>query len=71
MPTKNTITLLFVSRRALLPHYFAGYLGHCCSCTVLVCMIFHTNNLVSNTQELHLLMSKGFIYNMFVVYIPE
>jgi hypothetical protein len=53
MPTKNTITLLFISRRALSPHSSAGYLGHCSSCIVLLCMTFHTNNPVSNTQELH------------------
>jgi hypothetical protein len=61
MPTKSTITLLFVSQRALLP-FFAGYLGHCSSSIVLLCMIFHTNYPVSNTQELHLLTSKESIY---------
>jgi hypothetical protein len=53
MAAKNTITLLFVSQRASLPHSFAGYLGYCSSCIVLLCMTFHTNNPVSNTQELH------------------
>jgi hypothetical protein len=71
MPTKSIITLLFVSRRALLPHSFAGYLGHCSSGIVLLCMTFYTNNPVSNTQELHLLTSKEYIYNMYIIYIPE
>jgi hypothetical protein len=53
MPTKSTIKLLFVSQHALLPHSFAGYSGHCSSCIVLLYMTFHTNKLVSNTQELH------------------
>jgi hypothetical protein len=51
MQTKNTITLLFVSRRALLPHSFASYLGYCSSCIVLLYMTFHTK--VFNNQELH------------------
>ena len=34
MPTKNTITHLFVSRCALLPYSFASYLGHHSSCIV-------------------------------------
>jgi hypothetical protein len=34
-------------------------------------MTFHTNNPVSNTQELHLLTSKEYIYNMYIIYIPE
>jgi hypothetical protein len=53
MPTKSTITHLFLSRRASLPHSFAGYLGRCSSCIVLLCMTSHTNKSVSNTQELH------------------
>jgi hypothetical protein len=71
MPTESTITLLFVSRCVLLPYSFVGYLGHCSSCIVLLCMTFHTNNQVSNTKELHLLMSKESMYNMYIICIPE
>jgi hypothetical protein len=53
MPTESTVTLLFVSRCSLFPHSFAGYLGHCSSCIVLLYLTFPTNNSVSNTQELH------------------
>jgi hypothetical protein len=59
MPTKNTITNLFVSWCALSPHSFASYLGHCSSCIMLLCMTFHTNNSVSNTQELHCKRAKN------------
>jgi hypothetical protein len=33
---------------------------------MLLCMTFHTNNPVSNTQELHCLTSKEYIYNMYI-----
>jgi hypothetical protein len=53
MLTKSTIKLLFVYQRALLPYSFAGYLGYCSSCIVLLYLTFHTNKPVSNTQELY------------------
>jgi hypothetical protein len=69
MPTRSTITLLFVSRRALLPHSFAGYLGHCSSCVVL----YDISNQQTSIQypRITLLTSKEYIYNMYINYIPE
>jgi hypothetical protein len=71
MPTKSIITLLFVSRRASLPHSFASYLGHCSSCIVFLCMAFHTNKSSIQYPRITLLTSKEYIYNMYIIYIPE
>jgi hypothetical protein len=56
MPTKSTITLLFVSRRALLPHCFAGYLGHYSSYVALYDISYQQSSI--EYPRITLLMSK-------------
>jgi hypothetical protein len=71
MPMKNTITLLFVSRRALSPHSSADYLGHCSSCIVLLCNDISYQQSSIQYLRITLLTSKEYIYNMYIIYIPE
>jgi hypothetical protein len=70
MPTKNTITHLFVSRCALLPHSFASYLGHNSSCIVALYDISYQQSSIEYPR-ITLLTSKEYIYNMYIIYIPE
>ena len=70
MPTKNTITYLFVSRCALLPHSFASYLGHRSSCIVALYDISYQQSSIQYPR-ITLCTSKEYIYNMYIIYIPE
>ena len=71
MPTKNTITHLFVSRCALLPHSFASYLGgHRSSCIVALYDISYQQSSIQYPR-ITLCTSKEYIYNMYIIYIPE
>ena len=55
----------------IIPYSFASYSGHCNSCIALFCMILHTNQSVSNTQESRCLTSNEYTHNMYIIYIPE
>ena len=70
IPTRNTITLYLFSMR-IIPYSFASYLGHCSSCIVLLCMTLHTNQSGIQYPRITLLTSKEYIYNMYIIYIPE
>jgi hypothetical protein len=70
MPTKNTITHLFVSQCILLPHYFASYLGHRSSYIVALYDISYQQSSIQYPR-ITLCTSKEYIYNMYIIYIHE